>query len=75
MKKYNVRINKWDVCIVVPDNVGIEEVKEVLIKTHTEDDFIYNKDGKSPCVLLDYINEKYGWGWEVFSFDIDLNMD
>lgn len=88
MKKFNLRMNFfWDdgddmrkFRLTVPDNIEIEEVKEILIKTHEyldiEDETdLYGTTGRTPVTLLDYICKKYGWSWEDFSFDIDLNFD
>ena len=88
MKKFNLRINffwddeddMWKFKLTVPNNVKIEEVKEILFKTHEyldmEDETdLYGTTGRSPVTLLNYICEKYGWSWEDFSFDIDLNFN
>lgn len=88
MTKYNLRINQlwngednvWEFRIVVPNNVTVEEVREVLSKTHElldkeGSEGIYGNDNRSPVALLDYICEKYGWGWEDFNFDMEFSID
>lgn len=88
MKKYNMRINFfWDdeddmleFVFIVPNYVSIENIKETLVKTHHFLDFedetdIYGINGRCPSTLIDYICEEYGWNWENFSFDIDMNFN
>lgn len=88
MKRFSMRINyfwddeddMWEFVIVVPNNVTIEEIKETLIKTHDFLDMeyetnLYGTTGRSPVTLLDYVCEEYGWEWEDFSFDIDMNFN
>lgn len=36
---------------------------------------LYGTVGRTPVTLLDYTCEKYGWKWEDFEFDIDLNFN
>ena len=36
---------------------------------------LYETVGRTPVTLLDYMCEKYGWKWEDFEFDIDLNFN
>ena len=88
MKRYSIRINFfWDdgddmleFVFVVPNNVTMEEIKETLIKTHNfldrEDETdLYGTSGRCPVTLIDYICKEYGWKWENFSFDIDMNFN
>ena len=88
MKKINLRINFfwddgddiWEFILTVPNNVTELEVSEILSKEHdyldTEDDEdFYGIHGRNPVTLLDYICEKYGWSWEDFYFNIDLNFN
>lgn len=80
MKKYNLRVNfpwngmydMWEFRITVPNNVTVEEVTEALLKAH--DDFKKECSDASPVELLDYVNGEYGWQWEDFYYDIELDM-
>lgn len=88
MKKYNLRIDffwddgddMWEFKIEVPENVTVEEIENILFETHTyldmEDEIdLYGTNGRTPVTLLDYICKKYGWKWEDFEFDIDLDFN
>lgn len=88
MKKLNLRIDffwddgddMWEFILKVPSNVTVNEVNDTLTKAHhyldMEDDTdFYGTSGRNPVTLLDYICNKYGWCWEDFSFDIDLNFN
>ena len=66
--------------LTVPDNVNVEEIEEVLFKTHNyldrEDETdLYGTTGRNPETLLDYVCENHEWSWEEFSFDVDLNFN
>ena len=87
-KTYTMRINFfWDdgddmqeFTLTVPENITAAKIEEVLIREHTfldmEDETdLYGKIGRSPVTLLDYISNKYGWKWEDFKYDIDLNFN
>lgn len=70
----------WEFKLIVPEDITAAKIEEVLIKEHTfldmEDETdLYGKVGRNPVTLLDYINEKYGWKWEDFEYDIDLNFN
>lgn len=88
MKTLSVRINfLWDdnndikeFKLTVPSNVSTSEVIDVLEKEHkyldTEDtEEIYGFQGRTPGTLLDYVCEKYGWSWDDYMFDIDIDMN
>lgn len=87
-KTYTIRINFfwddgddiWEFKLIVPEDVTVEKIEETLIKEHEfldmkDETDLYGKAGRSPVTLLDYINEKYGWKWEDFEYDIDLNFN
>ena len=88
MKKLNLRINFfwddeddiWEFTLTVPDEINVIRVEEILLKAHqylnAEDETdLYGTNGRSPVTLLDYVCREYGWSWEDYSFDIDLNFN
>lgn len=69
--------------ITVPYNVTVEDVKKAIKET---DDYLRNEGGEymdsiyanSGCctgTLMDEVNERYKWEWQIvtedFSFDVD----
>ena len=71
IKKYNLS---------VPKILYESEVYEILQKEHKyldkEDETgIYDKNGRSPETLMNHVCKKYGWVYESFEVDININFD
>lgn len=88
-KTINARLNfEWDdeddlfeFKLIVPKSTTIETINEVIIKAHnflcSEEDTEerYEKEGRIPATLLNYICEKNNdWEWEDFFYEVDLNL-
>lgn len=78
----------WEFTLTVPDDINVIRVEEILLKAHrylkaaergrrnAEDETdLYGTNGRNPVTLLDYVCREYGWSWEDYSFDIDLNFN
>ena len=65
--------------ITATDDMDNAKVAVILKKEHEylngkDPEGIYEIQGKTPETLLDYVCQKYGWTWEPFEFDIDLEL-
>lgn len=69
--------------IVVPYDVSVEDVKKAIKET---DDFLRNADGEymdsiyanSGCctgTLMDEVNKRYKWEWNIISEDFTFEVD
>ena len=90
MKTYIMRINFfWDECdggddtqvfiMTVPDNETVEEIEKELENSHDnlcfeDEDEWYDKCGRVPDTLVEYICEKHGWKYKELEFDIDIGF-
>lgn len=66
--------------LTVPVHMSLTEVVGILNNEHMMlnekmPDGPYGKEGWRPCVLLQYVCDKYGWDWEDICYHIDMEFE